>query len=1695
MLAVMNTDSCFSANSNTENINLLANPVAIASNDGPICLNGTVTLTGNTQTGATYQWYDSAFTTLLATSNVHTVSGLAAGNYTFQYIINVNGCVDTASTVVVVDPVQQAPNISSTDTTLCEGETFALSTSTNASAYMWSGPNGFSSTSQNPPVITASTATAGIYTLSVTVNGCGSADTTININVNPLPTTPTLVATNNVCQGDSIILSTGAAALNYLWLAPNGDTITTLVPRLAIGSGLYYTSGNWMLAIMNTDSCFSANSNTETITVLPNPVAIASNDGPICLNGTVTLTGNTQTGATYQWYDSAFTTLLATNNTHTVSGLAAGNYTFQYIINVNGCVDTASTVVMVREQEPAPHISGNDTVCEGELFSIFTNTVATSYNWSGPNGFTSNQQYPSAIVGSNLTAGSYTLNVTVNGCVSADTTLVIVVNPSPAQPTISGNSTLCFGDTLFLSTSATCDSFNWIGPGGSSTSTLMNPLLRTNVDNTAIPSNDSAYLAGPWSVVCVSAEGCESPRSNTINVTINPLPNAIANNNGPICNNGSVQLIGNTVSGATYEWYDSAYTTLLATSQNHTINGLVTGNYTYNYIVNVNGCVDTATTVVIVDTIQQAPSIFANDTSVCEGDMIMLGTNTSATTYSWTGPNGFSSSSQNPSAIVASLASRGTYTLSVTVNGCGSADTTINISVNPLPSTPILNAMNSNICQGDSIILSTGANAFNYLWIAPNGDTITTTIARLAIGSGQYYVSGNWQLITMNTDSCVSSNSNTATVTILANPIALANNNGPICNNGSVTLTGNTAVNGTYEWYDSAFTTLLATSNTHVITGLTTGSYTYQYILNVNGCVDTATTVVTVLPVPSAPDITSTDTVLCEGGTFNLGTSTVASAYNWNGPNGFSSSAQYPTATNASNSTAGVYTLSVIINGCVSADTSITIRVNANPTAPTIHGQSSLCFGDTIMLSTSSTCASYKWIGPGGSSSSTLANPLLNTTTNSTNIPSTDSAYLSGAWSVICVSPDGCESPQSNSINVNIIPVPDTAFAASNSPVCVGDNIILSANSLPGATYLWSGPNGFSSVSQNPVIPSAQLADSGDYSVSIIYQGCFSKVSVPTKVVVNPIPDAPLPTSSTPVCEGDTLFLFANDTGNVYSWTGPAGFTSAINNPFILNADSTNEGFYNLTVTVNGCTSPVGQTQVEVINSNFVPGITSNADTLCEGDRLILNTPGFGSTNVTYIWYGPSGVLDTTINPTYIDSNMIIADSGNYYVQVLIGTCISLPSQIKLIDVNPIPNKPNVTATTPVCEDGLIQLSTNTIANQYRWRGPNGFTSNLQNPAIIFPATLNDSGIYSLSIEEQGCFSMDSSVRVIVNAKPQTPLIFSNSPICIGDSIIVHTPNVATNYEWTYPNSTTIVSTNDTLVVFPATPGDEGTYRLRLENNGCYSDPVTIFVDIDDSASAVAFAGDDIIVCEGAPTINLGAVANGNGYWQTNSSAIIVTPFDANTPVTNLQFDSTYMFTWTLTQGSCGGVSTDSVFVNVPNYPEAIGDTLRINENGNGLIDVLVNDTTNLPVNISIKTLPNFGNASLSDTQIYYVNTSLSNNDYFIYEICLKDCPTMCDTAYVKIMIDPLLNVPDIITPNGDGKNDGFVIEGIDNYPNHELFIYNRWGNEVYFSNNYQNDWSGIRNSEELPDGTYFYILINNDTGETLLNGYITLHR
>ncbi|MBK9448344.1 MAG: hypothetical protein IPN95_02800 [Bacteroidetes bacterium] len=161
-------------------------------------------------------------------------------------------------------------------------------------------------------------------------------------------------------------------------------------------------------------------------------------------------------------------------------------------------------------------------------------------------------------------------------------------------------------------------------------------------------------------------------------------------------------------------------------------------------------------------------------------------------------------------------------------------------------------------------------------------------------------------------------------------------------------------------------------------------------------------------------------------------------------------------------------------------------------------------------------------------------------------------------------------------MNISVRPAPVISIT-SNSPVCPGATLSLAANG--GFLNSWSGPNGFTSNAYNPVIANVSAASSGNYSVTVTNtNGCTATAT--TNVVVNPFPNATA--SHNTVCgDGDTLFLHASG-GTSYSWTGPNGFTSALQNPTILNFTNINVGTYFVAVT--GLTAVLSASTTVIIN-------------------------------------------------------------------------------------------------------------------------------------------------------------------------------------------------------------------------------------------------------------------------------------------------------------------------------------------------------------------------------------------------------------------------------------------------------------------------------------------------------------------------------
>jgi uncharacterized lipoprotein YddW (UPF0748 family) len=270
---------------------------------------------------------------------------------------------------------------------------------------------------------------------------------------------------------------------------------------------------------------------------------------------------------------------------------------------------------------------------------------------------------------------------------------------------------------------------------------------------------------------------------------------------------------------------------------------------------------------------------------------------------------------------------------------------------------------------------------------------------------------------------------------------------------------------------------------------------------------------------------------------------------------------------------------------------------------------------------------------------------------------------------------DGANSPSSSSSrSVTVNAIPSAPTVGNNGPICVGSTLNLAASTVSGATYAWTGPGGFTSTNQNPSIPDATTAASGQYSVMATVNGCASTAGT-TTVTVNDVPAAPTAGSDSPRLPGSALHLTASTiSGATYAWTGPNGFASSEQNPTINDVTRTNNaGQYSVTATVNGCTSAAGSTSV-VVNTPptapdtsaattnqtlvlLVADLLSRAGDADPGDTLSITASGPTSTN------GPANnvVLDVsagTISYTPA-TNYVGADSFTYTVCDCFGATVT----------------------------------------------------------------------------------------------------------------------------------------------------------------------------------------------------------------------------------------------------------------------------------------------------------------------------------------------------------------------------------------------------------------------------------------------------
>ncbi|OYU96257.1 MAG: hypothetical protein CFE21_07565 [Bacteroidetes bacterium B1(2017)] len=306
--------------------------------------------------------------------------------------------------------------IPGTSSTICEGQRLNLTVNNIPGAgYQWSGPNGFSSNSQNPSIPVISSLGGGIYTVTVNQGSCIASET-INITVKPAPNV-NITGKDSICQGKTLVLSTvnaGSGSL-YSWKGPNNYTSTTSSPVVAVPNMTLALNGFFSVLVTSFDGC----QNSDSLSVVVNPlpiITITASDNSVCQGSSFILTA---AGAdSINWTGGIFNgePFMATS---TKTYIATG-------IDNKGCAASASKEILVNEL-PVVSVSGStNSKCSGSCNGLATVTIISgstpfSYLW-GPKA--NNQITQTA---TSLCQGKHIVKITdINGCKTQDTAIVSV---------------------------------------------------------------------------------------------------------------------------------------------------------------------------------------------------------------------------------------------------------------------------------------------------------------------------------------------------------------------------------------------------------------------------------------------------------------------------------------------------------------------------------------------------------------------------------------------------------------------------------------------------------------------------------------------------------------------------------------------------------------------------------------------------------------------------------------------------------------------------------------------------------------------------------------------------------------------------------------------------------------------------------------------------------------------------------------------------------------------------------------------------------------------------------------------------------------------------------------------------------------------------------------------------------------------
>ncbi len=1667
----------------------------------PTCAspNGTVAITSPT-TDLTFSFNGSAYA---AYSAAYTVAAGASYSITAK---NTDGCISPAvtGTMATQPGTPDKPTVTETlPTCASPNGTVAITSPTTDLTFSFNG-------SAYAAYSAAYTVAAGAsYSITAkNTDGCISPAVTGTMATQPgTPDKPTVTETLPTCASPNgtVAITSPTTGLTFSF---NGSAYAAYSAAYTVAAGASYS-----ITAKNTDGCISP-AVTGTMATQPGTPdkPTVTETLPTCAspNGTVAITSPT-TGLTFSFNGSAYAAYSAA---YTVAAGASYSITAK---NTDGCISPAVTGTMATQPgtPDKPTVTETLPTCASPngTVAITSPTTGLTFSFNG-------SAYAAYSAAYTVAAGaSYSITAkNTDGCISPAVTGTMATQPGTLdKPTVT--------ETL-----PTCAS-----PNGTVAITSPTTGLTFSFNGSAYAAYSAAYTVAAgasYSITAKNTDGCISPAVTGTMATQPGTPDKpTVTITQPTCTvaTGSVTLNGLPATGTWTLTRSPGAVTSSGTGTSTTITGLATGSYTYT-VQNTTGCTSLASDNIVINTQPATPTppvVGARTQPTCAvatGSVVLSGLPATGTWTLTRTPGAVTSTGTGATTTITGLAA-GTYTYTVTnATGCiSTASANVVINAQPAtPTSPVVGARTQPTCAvaTGSVVLS-GLPATG-TWtltrtpgaVTSTGTGATTTITGLAAGTYTYTVT--------NTTGCISTAS--ANVVINAQPATpTAPTVGiitqPTCAvaTGSVVLSGLPAT-GTWTLTRSpGAVTSTGTGTTTTITGLATGTYTYT-VTNATGCISTASANVVINAQPATPTaptvgiITQPTCAVATGGVVLSGLPATGTWTLTRSPGAVTSTGTGTTTTVTGLAT-GSYTFTVTnAVGCTSS-ASVNVVINAQPATPT---------APTVGVITQPTCAvataSVVLSGLPATGTWTLTRSPGAVTSTGTGTTTTVTGFATGSYTFTVTNAVGCTSSASVNVVINAQPATPTAptVGVITQPTCAvaTGSVVLSGLPATGTWTLTRSPGAVTSTGTGTTTTVTGLA-TGSYTFTVTNAvGCTSSASV--NVVINAQPATPTaPTVGVitqPTCAVATGSVVLSGLPATGTWTltrSPGAITST-GTGTTTTVTGLAAGSYTFTVTnAVGCTSSASvnvviNAQPATPTAPTVGVITQPTCATATGSVILGGLPATGTWTLTR---SPGAVTSTGTGTTTTVTGLATG-SYTFTVTNVVG-CASSASVNVVINAQPAtPTAPTIgSITQPACSvsSGTITLSAPIGAGlSYSLDGVTYTNTNglfTQVPSGTYQVTAKNSN---------GCVSLGTAVTInpappilsLTKAEVTTPIL------CYGGTATV-TLNTSGG---TAPISFTLNGVKNSSGVFNGVLAGNSLIYNITDSNQC--GPLTGTIDVIQPPAIILNAIPANVTCKGAAngSINL-TVTNGKApftYVWTGPGSFSATSED----LSGLS-GGTYNVTVTDANGCTKTTSTtveeSSALLSLTTIPKMATKSVSINGSNTlgttgGSIDLTVSGGT-APFTYSWSGQNGF-TASTEDL------TDLSGG---IYTVTVSDAFGCSTTASTEVKVQVVLSedvtceilVPNSFSPNGDGINDYFKVNCLYNFENPVIEIYNRWGNLVFKKDHYgdvdfwgsETDawWNGRSEnkltigSQDLPVGTYYYILKLNNT--RVLTGFLFLNK